>query len=65
MPLLKEQFARPVAWTSEAPLGLTVVRAEGPYVYLAEGWRIIDFTSGIARHWDIGTPRGSRSSRHR
>ncbi len=48
MSSLEAQFARHVAWTSEEPLGLTVERAEGPFLYLADGRRIIDFISGIA-----------------
>ncbi len=45
---LRDQFARHVAWTSDTPLGLTVERAEGPFLYLDDGRRIIDFISGIA-----------------
>ena len=45
---LDDQFARHVAWTSDEPLGLTVERAEGPFLYLADGRRVIDFISGIA-----------------
>ncbi len=45
---LSEQFRRHVAWTSDAPLGFVVDRAEGPYIYLKDGRRIIDFISGIA-----------------
>lgn len=37
-----------VAWTSDAPLGLEVIRAEGPFLFLADGRRVIDFISGIA-----------------
>ncbi|MFB3130967.1 MAG: aspartate aminotransferase family protein [Rhodothermales bacterium] len=48
MSSLEAQFARHVAWTSEEPLGLTVERAEGPFLYLTDGRRIIDFISGIA-----------------
>lgn len=45
---LPEQFRRHIAWTSDAPLGLVVQRAEGPFIYLEDGRRIIDFISGIA-----------------
>jgi len=45
---LERHFARHVAWTSDAPLGLTVTRAEGPFLYLDDGRRLIDFISGIA-----------------
>ena len=48
MSSLEAHFARHVAWTSEEPLGLMVERAEGPFLYLADGRRIIDFISGIA-----------------
>jgi acetylornithine/succinyldiaminopimelate/putrescine aminotransferase len=48
MASLDAQFARHVAWTSDAPLGLTVERADGPFLYLADGRRLIDFISGIA-----------------
>ena len=37
-----------IAWTSETPLGLVVDRAEGPFIELAGGRRLIDFISGIA-----------------
>lgn len=45
---LRDQFARHVAWTSDTPLGLTVERAEGSFLYLDDGRRLIDFISGIA-----------------
>lgn len=45
---LHQQFADHVAWTSDEPLGLTVERAEGPFLYLADGRRVIDLISGIA-----------------
>lgn len=45
---LKTQFSRHVAWTSDGPLGLVVERAEGPFIHLAGGRRLIDFISGIA-----------------
>ncbi len=48
MSSLAADFARHVAWTSDGPLGLIVERAEGPFLYLADGRRIIDFISGIA-----------------
>lgn len=48
MTLLEEQFARHVAWTSDTPIGFTVERAEGSFLYLADGRRIVDFISGIA-----------------
>lgn len=48
MSSLRDAFARHVAWTSDAPLGLVVERAEGPFLYLEGGRRLIDFISGIA-----------------
>ncbi len=37
-----------IAWTSDTPLGLVVERAEGPFIELVDGRRLIDFVSGIA-----------------
>ena len=48
MPDLHQQFADHVAWTSDEPLGLTVERAEGPFLHLDDGRRVIDLISGIA-----------------
>ena len=48
MPTLQDLFARHVAWTSDAPLGLRVERAYGPYIELGGGQRLIDLISGIA-----------------
>lgn len=45
---LRRQFAAHVAWTSDAPMGLTLERAEGPFFYLDDGRRIVDLISGIA-----------------
>lgn len=45
---LETLFTRHLAWTSEAPLGLTVSHAEGPFIYLHDGRRLIDLISGIA-----------------
>ncbi len=44
----KEQFRDHVAWTSDLPIGLEVVEAEGPFLRLADGRRITDLISGIA-----------------
>ena len=44
----KDQFSTSLAWTSDDPMGLVVDRAEGPYIYLDDGSRLIDFISGIA-----------------
>lgn len=45
---LSQRFRKYVAQTSDDPLGLAVERAAGPYIYLQDGRRIIDFISGIA-----------------
>lgn len=37
-----------LAWTSDHPLGFEVERAEGPFIFLTDGRRLIDFISGIA-----------------
>lgn len=44
----KSSFYRHVAQTSDAPIGLEVERAEGPFIYTEEGRRYVDFISGIA-----------------
>ena len=41
-------FARHLAWTSDHPLGFEVEWAEGPFLFLTNGNRLIDFISGIA-----------------
>lgn len=49
MPLdLKTAFADHVAWTSDAPLGLSVEHASGATMTLTDGREIIDLISGIA-----------------
>ncbi len=48
MTTAREQFERHVAWTSTAPMALEVDRAEGPYIWLADGRRLTDLISGIA-----------------
>ena len=45
---MRESFSQHIAWTSDHPIGLTVERAEGPYLYLDDGRKIIDLISGIA-----------------
>lgn len=45
---LAARFHTHVALTSDTPLGLTVARAEGPFLYLADGRRVVDLISGIA-----------------
>ncbi|SMO91158.1 aspartate aminotransferase family protein [Fodinibius sediminis] len=44
----KSSFYRHVAQTSDAPMGLEVERAEGPFIYTTDGKRYLDFISGIA-----------------
>ena len=41
-------FVRHLAWTSDDPLGLEIERAEGPFLVLTDGRKLIDFISGIA-----------------
>ena len=45
---MDHRFEHNVAWTSDHPLGLAIERAEGPWLYLRDGGRIIDLISGIA-----------------
>jgi acetylornithine/N-succinyldiaminopimelate aminotransferase len=44
---LRANFFRHVAQTSESPIGLEIVRAEGSWLYNREGRRFLDFISGI------------------
>ncbi len=44
----KDSFYEHVAQTSDAPMGLEIERAEGPYIYTTGGEEYIDFISGIA-----------------
>lgn len=48
MSAIENSFSRHIAWTSDQPLGLVIDRAAGPYIYLQDGRRVIDFISGIA-----------------
>ncbi|MEX0610132.1 MAG: aspartate aminotransferase family protein [Balneolaceae bacterium] len=45
---MKEQFLKFVAQTSDAPIGLEISHAEGPFIFTTDGKRYIDFISGIA-----------------
>ena len=45
---MKADFVRHLAWTSDHPLGLEIERAEGPFLVLTDGRKLIDFISGIA-----------------
>src|ERR1700677_877907 len=47
MSALREGFLRHVAQTSTAPIGLEVVRADGSWLYTADGSRYLDFIAGI------------------
>jgi acetylornithine/N-succinyldiaminopimelate aminotransferase len=44
---LRELFLRNLAQTSDAPIGLEIVRAEGAWLYTADGRRYLDFIAGI------------------
>jgi acetylornithine/N-succinyldiaminopimelate aminotransferase len=44
---LREGFLRHVAQTSTAPIGLEIVRAEGSWLYTADGRRYLDLIAGI------------------
>ncbi|HVA79535.1 MAG TPA: aspartate aminotransferase family protein [Candidatus Binataceae bacterium] len=43
----REDFTRHLAQTSAAPIGLEIVRAEGAWLYAADGRRYLDFIAGI------------------
>jgi acetylornithine/succinyldiaminopimelate/putrescine aminotransferase len=43
-----DKFLRHIAQTSDAPLGLEVSHAEGPFIFTRDGKRFVDFISGIA-----------------
>ncbi len=45
---MNADFVRHLAWTSDHPLGLEIERAEGPFLVLTNGRKLIDFISGIA-----------------
>ena len=44
----QNDFRQSLAWTSDEPMGLVIDRAEGPYLVLEDGSRVIDLISGIA-----------------
>lgn len=46
--MYRAAFLRHIAQTSDAPIGLEIDRAEGPFLYTTDGRRITDFISGIA-----------------
>src|SRR5271167_831525 len=43
----RKNFLRHLAQTSEAPIGLEVDRAEGSWLYCADGRRYLDLIAGI------------------
>ena len=45
---IKDSFYEHVAQTSDAPMGLEIERAEGPFIYTTDGKKYVDFISGIA-----------------
>jgi acetylornithine/N-succinyldiaminopimelate aminotransferase len=44
---LRNLFARNLAQTSDAPIGLEIARAEGAWLYTADGRRYLDLIAGI------------------
>jgi acetylornithine/succinyldiaminopimelate/putrescine aminotransferase len=46
--MFRDAFHRHIAQTSDAPIGLEIERAEGPFLYTTDGRRVTDFISGIA-----------------
>lgn len=48
MPSIRELFLKHVAQTSPAPLGLEIERAEGPFLFGANGEKYVDLISGIS-----------------
>jgi len=47
MDTLRQQFLKYVAQTSDAPMLLSITKAEGVYLYAANGKKYIDLISGI------------------
>lgn len=45
---IKNSFYQHVAQTSDAPMGLEIERAVGPFIYTNDGKQYVDFISGIA-----------------
>jgi acetylornithine/N-succinyldiaminopimelate aminotransferase len=43
----RDDFKRHLAQTSDAPIGLEIDRAEGSWIYTADGRRYLDFIAGI------------------
>jgi acetylornithine/succinyldiaminopimelate/putrescine aminotransferase len=47
MSALKSDFLKHICQTSDSPLGLEIVRGDGPYVFTADGKKYFDLISGI------------------
>jgi 4-aminobutyrate aminotransferase-like enzyme len=47
-PTLRQQFLQHVAQTSDAPMALSIERAEGVYLYDTEGKKYLDLIAGIS-----------------
>lgn len=45
---MKDKFLQYIAQTSDAPIGLEISHALGPYIYTTDGKQYVDFISGIA-----------------
>lgn len=45
---MKESFLNNIAQTSDAPMGLEISHAAGPYIYTTTNQQYVDFISGIA-----------------
>lgn len=45
---MKDKFLQFIAQTSDAPMGLEISHAEGPFFYTTDDKRFVDFISGIA-----------------
>ncbi len=64
------RFTRHIAWTSNSPMGLSVERAEGTFLHLTDGRKIIDLISGIAvsslghGHPDVVSAVQEQAARH-
>lgn len=66
----KDQFYKHIAQTSDAPIGLEIEYADGPFLFTTDGNRFIDFISGIAvstlghRHPDVIKAIRRQSEKH-
>src|SRR6266566_3349538 len=70
MSALREGFLRHVAQTSASPIGLEIERAEGSWLYTADGRRYLDLIAGIGvsalghGHPAVLDAIGTQSRRH-